>query len=102
RRQGGEVSLRVAAMPCSVRVEFSVLGRVQVISPEIGYDPVPVTVADSVLDAGGHHGPAPRAVEGAERRPAGARLSLRRVTMLGGADVREAGEITDSILTGRL
>jgi hypothetical protein len=99
RRHGNEVSLRVAAMPCTVSIEFSVLGRVQVISPETGDDPVPVAVADSVLDPGG---PAFPAVEGAERRPAWASLSLRRVTVLGGIDVREIGVIADSILLGRL
>jgi hypothetical protein len=98
RRPGGEVSLRVAAMPVTVSIEFSVLGRVQVISPETGFDPVPVTAADSILDAGG---PAHRAVEGAERRPAWASLSLRRVTVLGSIDVREVGVITGSILLGR-
>jgi hypothetical protein len=99
RRQGGVVSLRVAAMPVTVHIEFSVLGRVQVISPETGFDPVPVAVADSILDAGG---PAHQAVEGAEDRPAWANLSLRRVTVLGGIDVREVGVITNSIVLGRL
>lgn len=99
RRRGGEVSLRVAAMPVTVSIEFSVLGRVQVISPETGFDPVPVTVADSILDAGG---PTHRAVEGAEDGPAWASLSLHRVTVLGGADVREVDVIADSILLGRL
>jgi hypothetical protein len=99
RRHGGEVSLRVAATSAAVRVEFSVAGRVQVISPETGFDPVPVAVADSILDPGG---PALRAVEGAERRPAWASLSLRRATVLGGVDVREVDVIADSILLGRL
>ena len=38
----------------------------------------------------------------AEGRPAWARLSLSRVTVLGGLDVREIGELSDSIVTGRL
>ena len=99
RRQGGEVSLRVLAMPAAVSIEFSVLGRVQVISPETGFDPVPVAVADSILDPGGL---AHRAVGGAEGHPAWATLSLRRVTVLGGVDVREVGVIADSLLLGRL
>jgi hypothetical protein len=86
-------------MPCAVTIEFSVTGRIQLISPETDSDPVPLSVADSILDAG--H-PGQLAVEGAERRPAWARLSLSRVTVLGGVHVREVDTVADSILTGRL
>lgn len=99
RREGADVSLRVEAMPGDVRIEFSVIGRIQVISPETGLDPVPVTVTDSILDPGR---PRRKAIEGAERRPAWARLSLCRVTVLGEVDVREIGVVADSLLTGRL
>jgi hypothetical protein len=99
RRRSGEVSLRIAAMPVAVSIGFSVLGRVQVISPETGFDPVPVTVADSILDPGS---PSQPAVEGAEGRPAWASLSLHRVTVLGGVHVRQVGTITDSLLLGPL
>jgi len=86
-------------MPCSVSIEYSVAGRIQAVSPETGFDPVPLAVTDSILDAGAR---GDRAVEGAEGRPAWARLSLSRVTVLGGLDVREIGELSDSIVTGRL
>ncbi|MGO9218307.1 MAG: hypothetical protein ACLP5E_11170 [Streptosporangiaceae bacterium] len=99
RREDGHVSLRIEAMPCTVRIEFAVVGRMQVISPETGFDPVPLSVSDSVLDPG-HAGQ--KAVEGAERRPAWAALSLHRVTVLGSADVREIGVVSDSIVLGPL
>lgn len=99
RREGADVSLRVEATRGDVRVEFSVIGRIQMISPETGLDPIPVTVTDSILDPGR---PGRKAIEGAERRPAWARLSLHRVTVLGEIDVREIGTVADSILTGRL
>jgi hypothetical protein len=99
RRTGAQVSLRIGAMPCAVTIEFSVTGRIQLISPETDSDPVPLSVADSILDAG--H-PGQLGVEGAERRPAWARLSLSRVTVLGGVHVREVDTVADSILTGRL
>lgn len=86
-------------MPCTVRIEFAVVGRMQVISPETGFDPVPLSVSDSILDPG--HA-SQKAVEGAERRPAWATLSLHRVTVLGSADVREIGVVSDSIVLGRL
>ena len=99
RREGGEVSLRVEAMPCAVHIEFSVVGRLEAISPETGLDPVPIAVTDSILDPGR---PGQKAVEGAERRPAWVRLSLRRVTVLGGVDVREVDVVADSLVAGRL
>ena len=98
RREGGVVSLRVAAMPCAVRIEFSVVGRLQVISPETGFDPVPLAVTDSTLDPGR---PGQKAIEGAERRPAWVTLSLHRVTVLGGVDVREVDVVADSLVVGR-
>jgi hypothetical protein len=99
RRDGGEVSLRVEALPCTLHVAHSVIGRLQVISPETGNDPIPLVVSDSILDPGQ---PGHRAVEGAERRPAWVSLTLLRVTVLGAVDVRQIDEVADSIVTGRL
>lgn len=99
QRTGAHVSLRIGAMPCAVSIQFSVTGPIQVISPETGSDPLPVTIADSILDPG--H-PGKLAVEGADRRPAWVRLSLSRVTVLGGVDVREVDTVADSIIIGRL
>jgi hypothetical protein len=99
RPEGSSVSLRVEAMPCALQIAFCVVGRVQVISPETGFDPVRVTVTDSILDPGR---PGEKAIEGAEGRPAWVALSLCRVTVLGGLDVREIGVAADSIIMGRL
>ncbi|MGO9161192.1 MAG: hypothetical protein ACLP7J_10825 [Streptosporangiaceae bacterium] len=99
RREGGEVSLRVAAMPCTVGIGFCVVGRLQVISPETGFDPVPLAVTDSILDPGR---PGQKAIVGADRRPAWVTLSLQRVTVLGDVDVREVDVVADSLVVGRL
>ena len=99
RRANAPVSLWIEAMPCAVSIEYSVVGRIQAVSPETGFDPVPLSVTNSVLDAGGCD---ESAVEGAEERPAWVSLSLGRVTVLGGLDIREVGEVSDSIVTGRL
>lgn len=98
-RDGGDVSLRIEAMPCAVDIEFSVVGRVQVVSPETGFDPVPLAVADSILDPGR---PGQKAIEGADGRAAWVALSLHRVTVLGAVDVREIATVADSIVVGRL
>jgi hypothetical protein len=99
RRATTPVSLLIEAMPCAVGVEFSVAGRIQAVSPETGHDPVPLSVTDSILDAGRHDG---AAIEGAEGRPAWVSLSLSRVTVLGRLDIREISEARDSIVTGRM
>ncbi len=99
RRANAPVSMLIEAMPCAVSIEFSVTGRIQAVSPETGFDPVPLSVTDSILDAGTGDG---TAVEGAEGRPAWVNLSLSRVTVLGGLDIREVGEVSDSIVTGRM
>lgn len=92
-------SLVVHGMPCPVTISSSVLGRIRVESPETGFEPLPITVCDSVLDASELREPA---VLGTDGRPAWARLSLARVTVLGGADIHSAGLVEDSILTGAL
>jgi hypothetical protein len=92
-------SLVVYGMPCPIAISSSVIGRTRVDSPETGFEPLPLNISDSVLDASGlRH----RAVVGADDRRAWVRLSLSRVTVLGGAGVHSVGLAEDSILTGAL
>ena len=92
-------SLVVHGVPCPVTISSSVIGKIRVESPETGFEPLPLAVCDSVLDASDPREPA---VLGADGRPAWVRLSLSRVTVLGGAEVHSAGLVEDSILTGAL
>jgi hypothetical protein len=92
-------SLVVRAMPCPITISSSVVGRILVESPETGFEPLPLKVCDSVLDASDLHEPA---IIGTDDRPAWVRLSLSRVTVLGGAHVHGVGLAEDSILTGPL
>jgi hypothetical protein len=92
-------SLVVYGMPCPIAISSSVIGRIRVDSPETGFEPLPLKVRDSVLDASGLRD---RAVLGTDDRPAWVRLSLSRVTVLGGAEVHSVGLAEDSILTGAL
>lgn len=92
-------SLIVHGMPCPISIVSSVTGRIRVESPETGFEPFPLKVRDSVLDASDLRA---RAVLGADDRPAWVRLSLDRVTVLGGADVHSVGHVEDSIFTGAL
>lgn len=92
-------SLVVHGIPCPISIASSITGRVRVESPETGFEPLPMNVSDSVLDASDLRAPA---VFGADDRPAWVHLSLFRVTVLGGADVHSIGRVEDSILTGAL
>jgi hypothetical protein len=92
-------SLIVHGMPCPLSITSSVIGKIRVESPETGFEPLPLKVCDSVLDASHLR---ERAVFGTDERPAWVRLSMSRVTVLGGADVHSVGRIEDSMLTGPL
>lgn len=93
------IALAITAMPCTVSITSSVIGRVRVSSPEVGYDPIPLTVAHSILDAG--HADKD-ALGGPDDRAAYVELSLTRCTVLGRAHVHRTALIEDSILTGHL
>jgi hypothetical protein len=92
-------ALIVRAMPCPISISHSVIGRVRVESPEAGFDPLPVSFADSVIDCGTRTG---SAVLGADDRRAWVRLSLSRTTVFGALDVEAVERINDSILTAPL
>ena len=99
RRELRAPSLVVRGIPCPIAIASSVLGRIRVESAEAGFDPIPLTVADSVIDACEPDG---HALRGADGRRAWVSLSLQRVTVLGAADVTGAELVEDSILTGPL
>jgi hypothetical protein len=92
-------SLVVHGAPCPISIASSVIGKIRVESPETGFDPLPLKVCDSVLEASDWRA---RAVLGVDDRPAWVHLSLSRVTVLGSADVHNVGHIEDSILAGAL
>jgi len=99
REERRRPSLVVHGMSGPIEISSSVIGKIRVDSPETGFEPLPLRVRDSVLDASD---PRERAVLGTDGRPAWVRLSLSRVTVLGGAEVHSAGLAEDSILTGPL
>ena len=92
-------SVVVHGTPCPIKIASSVTGKIRVESPETGFEPLPLKVCDSVLDASDWRA---RAVLGTDDRPAWVHLSLSRVTVLGGADVHSVGHVEDSIFTGAL
>jgi hypothetical protein len=99
REEHSPPSLVVRGMPCPITIASSVIGKVRVESPETGFEPLPLRISDSIIDAAGLREPA---VLGTDGRPAWVRLSLARVTVLGKAEVHSAGLVEDSIVTGAL
>jgi hypothetical protein len=97
--EDGRASLVVYGLPCQIAISSSVIGRIRVDGPETGFEPLPLNISDSILDASGLRD---RAFLGTDDRPAWVRLSLSRVTVLGGAKVHSVGLAEDSILTGAL
>ena len=91
------VAVAVTAMPCPIAITFCIIGEIRGTSPEVGYDPIPLSISDSIIDAG--HGD--HAVCGAEDRPGYAALTLERCTVLGDINVFETTAAQDSIITGR-
>jgi hypothetical protein len=91
------VAIAITAMPCPITIASSIIGEIRISAPEVGYDPIPLSISDSIID-GGHHG---HAIIGTEDRPAYAALTLQRCTVLGGISVFETTVAQDSIITGR-
>ena len=92
------VAIAITAMPCPITITSSIIGEMRISTPEVGHDPIPLSISDSIID-GGHHGR--HAILGAEDRPAYAALTVQRCTVLGDISVFETTVAQDSIITGR-
>ncbi len=94
-----EPSLEVYAADVCVRVDHSIVGAIHVVLDEVTGDPVPIDIADSIVDA---TGPVRDAIGAPGYPQAHARLTVRRSTVFGRvmAHSMELGE--DSIFTGQL
>lgn len=91
------LAIAVTAMPCPIQITSSIIGEIRFNSPEVGYDPIALSISDSIVDAGTQGG---NAIAGADERPAYAALSLARCTVLGGINVFQTDIAQDSIITG--
>ncbi|MEO6703115.1 MAG: hypothetical protein ABI140_08910 [Jatrophihabitantaceae bacterium] len=80
-----------------LRLAGCISGPIRIEFREAGQDPLPVELADSVLDAGAAN---EQALLGRERRPAYLRLDLQRGTVFGRLNVRAIAVVADSIITG--
>ncbi|SOD67370.1 hypothetical protein SAMN06297387_13034 [Streptomyces zhaozhouensis] len=94
-----EPSLVLERTTARVDIARSVLGAIQVIGDEVGTDPPPLRISDSVLDATAHHLPA---LAAPDCRHAHAVLHLRRTTVIGEIHAHAVRVAENSLLTGRL
>ena len=98
RERMATTSLDVQGLPLRLTLASCLVGRILVASPEVGYDPIPLVVTESVLDAAGGSA----ALEGTDRRRAYVELSMSRVTVLGAVEVRGVDVVEDCLIAGRL
>jgi hypothetical protein len=97
-RRPNEPSLVLVDTQACVTIERSIVGSIQVLGNEVGADPVPITIVDSILDATSAER---EAVAGLPDLPrAHAVLTIRRATVFGGLHVHAIDLAEDSILAG--
>ena len=94
-----EPSLVLERTTAAVHVDRCVLGSIQVLGDDVGTDPLPIHLCDSILDA---TGPDQVALSAPDGSPAHAELHAARVTVLGEVHVHAVGVVSDSIFTGPL
>ncbi|MEU7640006.1 hypothetical protein [Streptomyces sp. NPDC039016] len=94
-----EPSLVLDRTTACVEIDRTILGTIEVIGDEVGTDPLPIHLRDSILDATG----ADRAALSApDCRHAHAELSVHRTTVLGEVHVHAVRLAENSLFTGRL
>jgi hypothetical protein len=94
-----EPSLVLERATGSVHVDRCILGSIQVLGDEVGTDPLPIHLRDSIVDATGLDRAALSAPDGGH---AHAELHARRVTVLGEVHVHAVRVVADTIFGGTL
>ena len=89
-----EASLELWNLRASLRIEHSILGAIQINQDEVGEDPIPVRISDSILDA---TDPEREVIGAPGYAVAHAVLSIKRCTVFGIVDVHAMELVEDSI-----
>lgn len=103
-RMPSEPSIELIDTHACVVVERSIVGSIQVNIDEVASEPVPIRIADSVIDAKGAdcEGPRCEAVGALGSRLAHASLRVARSTLVGSVMAHAIELAEDSIFTGRV
>ncbi|QPP08321.1 hypothetical protein G4Z16_20140 [Streptomyces bathyalis] len=94
-----EPSLVLESTTACVEVDRSILGTIEVIGDEVGTDPLPLHLRDSILDATGHHR---EALSAPDCRHAHAVLHAHRTTVIGEVHTHAVRIAENSIFTGEV
>jgi hypothetical protein len=97
-RRAGEPSLSFRGAPGSIAIERSIVGAIDLTCDE-DVDPIPLRIADSIIDANSDE---LLAVSGAAGAPGRVALTLCRSTVFGRVDVERVELAENAIVTGRL
>lgn len=92
-------SMLIGSWTAEIVLDRCISGPLAIDHHQRGHDPTPITVCDSILDAGRPHR---QVLRGRLDRPAFASLDLARCTVLGALRVSVIDVCTDSIVTGRV
>ncbi|MEK8033511.1 hypothetical protein AACH06_22040 [Ideonella sp. DXS29W] len=96
-RRPAEPSLEISNLRASVKIEHSIVGTLRVMQDEVGLDPMPIEICDSVVDATARDR---QAIGGAGDGIAPAQLTLSDTTVLGIVDVHAIALAENCIFTG--
>jgi hypothetical protein len=94
-----EPSLVLDRTTACVQIEHTILGTIQVIGDEVDTDPLPIHIADSILDATGD---AIEALSAPDCRHAYAVLHAHRTTVIGEVHTHAVEIAEDCLFTGRM
>ena len=94
-----DASLVLERTTACVQIDRCVLGTIQVAGDEVGTDPTPIHIRDSILDATGHHR---AALSAPDHRHAHAVLYAYRTTVIGEVHTHAVRLAENTIFTGRI
>ncbi|MFG2290009.1 hypothetical protein ACGFOU_28535 [Streptomyces sp. NPDC048595] len=94
-----EPSLVLDRTTACVEIDRTILGTIEVIGDEVGTDPLPIHLRDSILDATGHDR---EALSAPDCRHAHAVLYAHRATVIGEVHTHAVQLAENSVFTGRL
>jgi hypothetical protein len=83
-KRPAEPSIELSNLRARVRIHASIVGAIQVLEDEVSLDPIPLCIADSIVDA---TGPERIAIGSSETGVAHAVLSIERTTVFGVVEV---------------
>jgi len=96
-RRPAEPSLEISGLRAAVSVEHSIVGTIRVSEDQVGVDPIPLSISDSIVDATGHD---MQAIGAPGDGIAHVQLTVSDTTVFGIVDVRAITLAENCIFTG--